>query len=1302
MQTSKKYKCLYCNNRYSRNHLITHIDRVHEDMIPEGYTSTRLVFDMINKNTESCGHCRICGRPTKWSESSGRYEVLCERESCRRKYKENLRKNVIRVQKTTDLFNDPEHQQKMISNRKISGMYDFADGGSVGYVGNYEKKFLKFCDEYMQIPSWDISQGPVFEYEFEGSTHQYYSDFIYIPYNLIIEVKDGGDHPNTMRQQGEAWEKSGAKTIAKEKIFTEDGEYNYIRLTDNQFYQFVEILMDMKYKIMVGNNSKTISINSFTGSPWFEESTILQENTSNYKYNILPIKTNKPFWALNTHPYNMAPENMLNLSVVTWFAITMDILGLLISIPVSAYVAQTQINAIDFCGKIKNGKFDKDFIGTDVVAVNDGIVVAVEDVKHVDLYKRDTIHPAGNYVVIQHDSVTYSLYAHLKRYSSTVKVGDRVARGQKIAEVGLSGNSNQPHLHFQMCVSKPHPELQIMNSKPAQFGNFYYHTVYNNILQTYNFADPKIMKKLQNCQTDDMKYTDEAILMPAAAFVKCGEKLTESTILEAAINEYTLAQLWNIKENYYYRFTCKGEGIYEAYKKRCTKEEWQRFLKSSAATWLPKPDKYITGYYSYFTGVGACYFMINTVSPMVAAGKLNKDDIELSEYKAINRATIVYQDKYQIVLNRPIRESTILETTIKNGDFNDVKNIVDTLTKYELDQICNGSFQDSPYVKYRRVAYEGKEPVAFIDCYQLPDMDEDELCIVVACKKQYRNRGITKQLVNKAKEDLSEYKLKYEVKSKDNKASISVGKSVGLLEAKYSRLSFKSKYIEPGDLFFNMDKLNPNDKNILYITGMSGGGKTTLGIDLAKELHCNRVELDYIQVYYMRSEKSDKMRKCILEECPEAVEFFDLYPFEYYNTEGKSFGECVYIAADFVNWFTNKVHGNGKIYIVNGAQLTIYGYKYFIDKPIIIKDVNWLKTMYRRTAREYNPDNTFWQNYKDMIHALKVAFRPGYIQANIATSKYRRDLSKAAGLVEGSLHEGITYNKPGEPGMLDRRNIRQLNNRLNQFGYGYIVNGKVVQDMDLFYEYYRTIPIRAFERYKVGVCWDYVNYEDWWFTKENIKHQCYFIVQNNEELATHTFLVYEDRGMYYYFESSWKKYAGVWEYSSLDSLFSDIVKRHLAQFKPDRTIDNRRRYWAIYQYWPFGTDRGLRCDEFMKYCATSRLVATNNEEFAAKWFDGDIQHLIISVHEGCMFTESVIEEKANYAKPKKCKKCGSTDIGVYLQGEPVFKCKNCGAYLGTVGDSYKKLNEAVDNEEYVYEPVDKVQTEISDLLEEDD
>ena len=54
----------------------------------------------------------------------------------------------------------------------------------------------------------------------------------------------------------------------------------------------------------------------------------------------------------------------------------------------------------------------------------------------------------GNHVVINHGDGTYTLYAHLS--TITVSAGQSVAAGDKIGEVGSTGNSSGPHLHFEV------------------------------------------------------------------------------------------------------------------------------------------------------------------------------------------------------------------------------------------------------------------------------------------------------------------------------------------------------------------------------------------------------------------------------------------------------------------------------------------------------------------------------------------------------------------------------------------------------------------------------------------------------------------------------------------------------------------------------------------------------------------------------------------------------------------------------------------------------------------------------------
>jgi murein DD-endopeptidase MepM/ murein hydrolase activator NlpD len=56
----------------------------------------------------------------------------------------------------------------------------------------------------------------------------------------------------------------------------------------------------------------------------------------------------------------------------------------------------------------------------------------------------------GNHVVIDLGDGAYALLAHLRRRSALVTAGQRVAAGQQLAACGNSGNSAEPHVHFQL------------------------------------------------------------------------------------------------------------------------------------------------------------------------------------------------------------------------------------------------------------------------------------------------------------------------------------------------------------------------------------------------------------------------------------------------------------------------------------------------------------------------------------------------------------------------------------------------------------------------------------------------------------------------------------------------------------------------------------------------------------------------------------------------------------------------------------------------------------------------------------
>ncbi|MER7947208.1 M23 family metallopeptidase [Streptomyces sp. NPDC096079] len=66
----------------------------------------------------------------------------------------------------------------------------------------------------------------------------------------------------------------------------------------------------------------------------------------------------------------------------------------------------------------------------------------------------------GNHLVLDLGDGTYAMYAHLRRGSLAVRPGDRVLAGRELARCGNSGNSTEPHVHFQL-MDGPDPETAL-------------------------------------------------------------------------------------------------------------------------------------------------------------------------------------------------------------------------------------------------------------------------------------------------------------------------------------------------------------------------------------------------------------------------------------------------------------------------------------------------------------------------------------------------------------------------------------------------------------------------------------------------------------------------------------------------------------------------------------------------------------------------------------------------------------------------------------------------------------------------
>jgi murein DD-endopeptidase MepM/ murein hydrolase activator NlpD len=107
-----------------------------------------------------------------------------------------------------------------------------------------------------------------------------------------------------------------------------------------------------------------------------------------------------------------------------------------------------------------DGKANEDYFGygKEVLAPASGTVVeAIEGIRENSPGLRNPYAPIGNAIIIQHSNREYSVLAFLKQGSIRVKVGDKVTRGQVIAQCGSSGSATEPVIHYHLQDS---PYLQ--------------------------------------------------------------------------------------------------------------------------------------------------------------------------------------------------------------------------------------------------------------------------------------------------------------------------------------------------------------------------------------------------------------------------------------------------------------------------------------------------------------------------------------------------------------------------------------------------------------------------------------------------------------------------------------------------------------------------------------------------------------------------------------------------------------------------------------------------------------------------
>lgn len=381
------------------------------------------------------------------------------------------------------------------------------------------------------------------------------------------------------------------------------------------------------------------------------------------------------------------------------------------------------------------------------------------------------------------------------------------------------------------------------------------------------------------------------------------------------------------------------------------------------------------------------------------------------------------------------------------------------------------------------------------------------------------------------------------------------------------------------DNVYNFDKWENGECNILFITGHSGSGKSTLAFQLAKEYGATVIQLDHIQCYekFMKCHKQSDTTKLIKKYLRKNK---DLKASDFDNILLKSFQK---IYNEMFPWLLKELEKDkDTLYIIEGVHIMLFTkYKDIKEYPLICINTSMSKSMFRHWVRDqftlkelimYGPaDIVLFKNWEDQYNDFKndienesYIINPKEDDNMILESKYPEEVPQ---------------------------DIINLLRQLNSYDYGFVKkNGEKVKGMKNFFEDYRSLTISEFEKYKIGVCWDYVHYEADWFKKHKYRYETFYIQVQDEDndCPSHTYLVFylPNSSKVFYFESSWGKYQGIEAFNNINQLHNTIKDRHIknAKSKCDPKTYFRERYNAESKSWEH-----LGCGEYMVKISKGRI-----------------------------------------------------------------------------------------------------------------
>lgn len=222
---------------------------------------------------------------------------------------------------------------------------------------------------------------------------------------------------------------------------------------------------------------------------------------------------------------------------------------------------------------------------------------------------------------------------------------------------------------------------------------------------------------------------------------------------------------------------------------------------------------------------------------------------------------------------------------------------------------------------------------------------------------------------------------------------------------------------------------------------------------------------------------------------------------------------------------------------------------------------------------------------KDNGRKHKVLVRPGFEkETNNPMDNYiGRFTYKWHWMIHPSIiKQGEKYEKSEKEAQSPLEVCNDIIAELKDFKYGIVKDGKLstsnnsIEDYDTLYKF---MTLDEFEKYRGGICYDYVEWEEAYLKDHGKKYSKYYLYANTDNNDTHTFILVKNNDGYIYLESAFKIIEGVYPVKNLQEAV-DIITKAMFKMNGNNKLNSFNYYVWEYKGHPEYGSSIKQCEEY--------------------------------------------------------------------------------------------------------------------------